>query len=258
MLIQKSEKPPKYEIIVEHIKGSIEKGELLPGDLLLSERELGEQFRVSRTSARKALAILAGMGLIEITPRHGAVVSGVDAGQLAVSFTRMIVKNRDYVGQLYEVRKTIEVQAAKLAATRCTDDDITQLWKIFQQSTASIKAGQDPQKSDISLHVAIAKLTKNPFFNDVLTVLVSSLMEVFGIIWKTPSGTPEENPVDMFIEQHQRIVEAIAEKDPEKAGTFMERHIDYSSLRLQRILREEASKLGIRRVKSENAASRLA
>jgi len=256
MLIQKNEQP-KYEVIVGQIKDSIEKGELLPGDLLLSERELSEQFHVSRTSARKALAVLAGMGLIEITPRHGAVVSGVDPEQLAVSFTRMIVKNRDYVGHLYEVRKTIEVQAAKLAATRCTDDDITQLWKIFQQSTASIKAGQDPQKADINLHVAIAELTKNPFFNDVLTVLVSSLMEVFDVIWKTPPGDKEENPVDLFVGQHQRIVEAIAEKDPEKAGVFMERHIDYSSLRLQRILREEASKLSTRRIKSEGPATRL-
>lgn len=256
MLIHRTEQP-KYEVIVDEIKNSIEKGELLPGDLLLSERELSEQFHVSRTSARKALAVLAGMGLVEITPRHGAVVSGLEPDQLAVSFTRMIIKNRDYVGHLYEVRKTIEVQAAKLAAARCTDDDITQLWKTFQQSTASIRTGQDPHKADINLHVGIAELTKNPFFNEVLTVLVSSLMEVFDVIWKTPPGDQEENPVDLFVGQHQSIVEAIAEKDPQKAGEFMERHIDYSSQRLQRILREEVSKLSTRKMKSEGPATRL-
>ncbi|MCC6145971.1 MAG: FadR family transcriptional regulator [Anaerolineaceae bacterium] len=244
MLLQKIEQP-KYEIIAQEIKDSIERGELTPGDLLLSERELSEKFNVSRTSARKALAVLAGMGLIEITPRHGAVVCGINPDQLATSFTRMIVKNRDYVGHLYEVRKIIEVQAAKLAASRCNNDDITQLWKVFQQSTADIKAGQDPHQADINLHAAIAQLTKNPFFNEVLTALVSSLMEVFAVIWKTPPGEQEENPIKLFVGQHQEIVEAIADRDPDRAGAVMEAHIDHSSRRLQKILREEAFRQSI-------------
>ena len=60
-----------YVQVVEQIRHLIKQGELAPGDQLLPERELAEMLKVSRTSVRQALAVLEGMGIIEITPRDG-------------------------------------------------------------------------------------------------------------------------------------------------------------------------------------------
>ncbi|MFN8455253.1 MAG: winged helix-turn-helix domain-containing protein [Anaerolineae bacterium] len=63
---------PLYLQVVAQIQELIKQGELAPGDQLLSERELAEKLGVSRTSVRKAVAKLEGMGVIAVTPRDGA------------------------------------------------------------------------------------------------------------------------------------------------------------------------------------------
>ena len=67
-----------YLHVVDQIQQSIKTGHLLPGDQLLPERELAEQFGVSRPSVRQALAVLDNQGVIEITPRDGAYIRRPD------------------------------------------------------------------------------------------------------------------------------------------------------------------------------------
>jgi GntR family transcriptional repressor for pyruvate dehydrogenase complex len=241
MKIKRSPSSPVYAAVVEYVTSLIKQGELKPGDSLLSERELCEQFNISRTSVRKALAILSGMGLVEITPRSGARVSQVSSQQAIDSLSRMIARNRHQAAHLYEVRRMIEVQAARLAAVRRDQADVLKLRELHHLIKDSLQNPPALHQADMRLHIGIAESTKNPFFGELMSVLISAYMEIFDVVWSSWGNPEEEHALfSHYIEQHGRIVEAVAERDPEAAAAYMTQHIDDSRKQYEKILAERS------------------
>ncbi|MEM7799683.1 MAG: FadR/GntR family transcriptional regulator [Chloroflexota bacterium] len=230
---------PVYARIVDSIHASILSGELAPGDQLLSERELSDQFGVSRTSVRKAFAVLAGMGLIEVTPRDGAYVKEVEATQAINMFSQLVAQNKDQVDHLYEVRKIIEVEAARLAAMRRQDEDVPRLWELYHEAHGKIHSGNEMKQADINFHVGIAHMTQNPFYSQLMEILLSSIMSVFDVVWAHVMQDEEEEQLfKKFDKQHRFITQAIADRDTDAAVFYMTQHIDDSMKRVQRVIRE--------------------
>lgn len=228
---------PVYTEMVNSITDLIKRGELKPGDPLLSERELCEQFGISRTSVRKGLAILSGMGLIEITPRSGARVAQISAQPAIDSLSHLIARNRHQAAHLYEVRRLIEVQAARLAAIRREEADILKLRELNNLIRNSLQNPESLHRADMNLHIGIAESTKNPFFGELMNVLISAYMEIFNVVWSR-WGNPEEEQAlfSHYLQQHSMIVEAIADRDPEAAAAYMIQHIDDSRRQYERQL----------------------
>jgi len=237
MDIKREIEQPVYTAVVEHVTNLIKQGDLKPGDPLLSERELCERFNVSRTSVRKALAILSGMGLIEVTPRSGARVAEASS-QLAIdSISQMIARNRYQAVHLYEVRRLIEVQAARLAALRRDEADVIKLRELHNLIKDSLQNPEVLHQADMRLHIGIAESTKNPFFAELMSVLIAAYMEIFNVVW-APWGSSEEEQALFahYIQQHGLIVEAIAASDPEAAAAYMTQHVDDSRKQYERML----------------------
>lgn len=220
--IKQTRKASKYQTIVDQIEEMIEKGELRSGDKLLPERELSEQFGVSRISVRKALAVLAGMGLINTTPRHGAYVAEFSNEQVLSSFARLVAHNSQRTDDLYEVRRIIEVQVVRLVAVRRTEDDVREIWETFEQTTERIRAGDDPHTADIDFHISLAQYTKNPFFAELMSALVTGLIDAFAHLW-TDGG---EDLPETIISDHRNLVQAIADQDPDSAALYVTKHVD--------------------------------
>lgn len=237
MTIKRISEQPAYSVVVDYITEQIKQGELNPGDPLLSERELCERFELSRTSIRKALAILSGMGLIEITPRSGARVASISDQMAIDSLSRMIARNRFQAANLYEVRRIIEVQAVRLAAIRKNDSDLIRLRNLHTLIKGSLQNPETLHRGDMNLHICIAESTKNPFFGELMSVLISAYMEIFNVVW-APWGSPEEEQTlfSHYFRQHELIIEAIADEDPEAAAAFMIQHIDDSRRQYERVL----------------------
>lgn len=219
--LKQTRKPSKYQSIVNHIEDLIESGQLKSGDKLLPERELSDQFGVSRISVRKALAVLAGKGLINTTPRHGAYVAEFSSEQVINSFSRLVAKNSRRTDDLYEVRRLIEVQVVRLVAVRRTKDDVRELWEIFEQTTADILLGEDPHTADINFHISLAQYAKNPFFAELMSALVTGLIDAFAHLW-TDRG--DQLP-EKIIEDHRNIIQAIADQDPDAAALYVTQHV---------------------------------
>ncbi len=237
MDIKREIEQPVYTAVVEHVTNLIKQGDLKPGDPLLSERELCERFNVSRTSVRKALAILSGMGLIVVTPRSGARVAEASS-QLAIdSISQMIARNRYQAVHLYEVRRLIEVQAARLAALRRDEADVIKLRELHNLIKDSLQNPEVLHQADMRLHIGIAESTKNPFFAELMSVLIAAYMEIFNVVW-APWGSSEEEQALFahYIQQHGLIVEAIAASDPEAAAAYMTQHVDDSRKQYERML----------------------
>jgi len=241
MDIKRESSQPVYVAVVKDISNLIKQGELKPGDPLLSERELCEHFNISRTSVRKALAILSGMGLVEITPRNGAYVAEGNSQPAIDSLSRMIARNRYQAANLYEVRRIIEVQAARLAAIRREEADVIKLRELHTLIKDNQQNPNELHRADMNLHVGIAESTKNPFFGELMRVLISAYMEIFNIVWANYDNDESEKSLFAhYIQQHGLIVEAIADRDSEAAAAFMTQHIDDSRKRYERILSERS------------------
>lgn len=235
--IQKENALPVYIAIVDYVSDRIKQGELKPGDRLISERELCEQFGVSRTSVRKALAILSGMGLVQITPRNGAFIAQANSQPAIDSLSQMVARNRYQAANLYEVRRLIEVQAARLAAMRRGDGDVVRLWELYNATAENVNAQSYLHQADMDLHIGIAESTKNPFFAEFMRVLISAYMEIFDVIWAKKLDNAEEDELfKHFINQHRMIVQAIADRDADAAVYYMTQHIDDSRKRYERVL----------------------
>ncbi len=239
MEIKRETTQPVYAAVVESISALIKNGELRPGDHLLSERELCERFGISRTSVRKALAILSGMGLIETSPRNGAYIAQASAQQAIDSLSQLIARNRYQAANLYEVRRLIDVQAARLAAIRRDEADVIKLRGLHRLVIESLQNPPALHRADMNLHIGIAESTKNPFFGELMRVLISAYLEIFHVVWgKREQDEEEQTLFAHYFSQHELIVEAIAEKDPEAAAAYMTQHIDDSRKRYERVLNE--------------------
>ncbi len=237
MDIKRKSEEPVYMAVVEYVTTLIKQGTLKPGDPLISERELCEQFGISRTSVRKALAILSGMGLIEVTPRSGARVAQASSQPAIDSLSQMIARNRYQAAHLYEVRRLIEVQAARLAAIRRDEADVMKLRELHNLIKNSLQNPEVLHQADMRLHIGIAESTKNSFFGELMSVLIAAYMEIFNVVWSPWGNTEEEQALFAhYFQQHDIIVEAIADKDPEAAAAYMTQHIDDSRKQYERML----------------------
>jgi DNA-binding transcriptional regulator YhcF (GntR family) len=106
--------------IVSQIERAIFAMELSPGDRLQSERELAEQFGVSRITVRDALRVLEARGLIRVKvgATGGAFVEEANTDRVAESISTLIKLKRMTLSELAEARKVVEAATAELAAQR--------------------------------------------------------------------------------------------------------------------------------------------
>src|SRR5580658_986408 len=103
--------------VAEQLTELITSRRLPPGELLPSERDLGEKFKVSRTVVREAVRSLSARGLVRVTSGRGVEVSEPNSDPMAASM-RLLVRGHeglDY-GKVNEARTAVEVQVAGLAA----------------------------------------------------------------------------------------------------------------------------------------------
>src|SRR5258707_8214762 len=135
-----------YEKIVEQIERRILAGELKVGDQLPSERELGEQFRVSRTAVREAVKALREKGLVEVRPGRGTFITN-GTSQAARDSLSLMMKIAPGEGSrdLVEVREMFEPEIAVLAATRATDEHIA----VMRAAVETMEAALDDAKTYI-------------------------------------------------------------------------------------------------------------
>jgi GntR family transcriptional repressor for pyruvate dehydrogenase complex len=204
---------------------------LLPGDQLLSERELAEKFQVSRTSMRKALAVLAGMGVIEVSPRDGAYVRRRSLAGVVEPLAQVLYRERGCVSYLFEVRQIIETQAVRLAALRREEADLERLRELNRQFEADLRRGFLAGQSNTRFHLAIVETAKNPPLAEIFNPVLLATMEVYAL--SRQRSLYNTHNLLQFAEEHNRIIEAIAQQDPDLAAHWMAKHIDDARQRVE-------------------------
>jgi GntR family transcriptional repressor for pyruvate dehydrogenase complex len=207
--------------VAEQLTDAILSGQIPAGSRLPSERELGDQLKVSRTVIREAVRSLAALGLVNVTAGRGVEVAADP--KAANPSMRLMVRGYgeiDY-GTVHEVRVPIEVQAAGLAARRATKKDIARLRKLCDRHAVHIANGDLPAavEEDYAFHNEIATLAGNP----LLKALYGSLSEVLNEV-RTPARQSAE-VAESGLRAHRWLLECMAAKDEVAARGAMERHL---------------------------------
>ncbi len=229
-----------YIQVAEQIQDLIKGGGLVPDDQLLPERELAEKFGVSRTSVRNALAYLHGQGIIAINPRDGAYVRERTIEDVLASLVEVLFQEREQVAHLFEVRRIIETQAACLAAERRTEADVQHLRLLNRQFEAQLAHSDLAFQANTRFHIGIVETAKNPLLNAIMCTLLTATIEVYAKA-RAQSLTRTSN-LARFVDQHEAIINAIQQQDPDLAASLIAEHIDDARRRVEEIVESELKK----------------
>lgn len=224
-----------YLLLAEELRRTIVEGQLPEGTRLPSERELVDQTGINRSSVREALRMLEVEGLLRSKPgRYGGNIVARPDNDLMAHFVGQFIRvNCIPVGSLQQARTTIEPALARLAAQNRNADDIETMDRICKSMADGPLPAQDFACLNTDWHNAVAAASKNELlaaFQYAMShsVMLSTRGELFG----------EPDLQRAVCHVHERVVDAIRDKDPEEAERLMLRHIEASGLEVSRRTKE--------------------
>ena len=205
----------------EKVERLITEDLLRPGDKLPAERELAERFHVSRTVVREAIRSLSARGLVQVRQGHGTTVSSPTIKSVSQPLSLLLRGNHHELDhkKVLEVRRTLEVEIAGLAAMRRTSKDLDALEQILEDRTGAKTDQGEFVEWDVAFHAALARATQNELFSVLLDSLAAVLREVREVGF-TVAGTPER--AYMF---HRRILDEVSAGSAAGARRAMEEHL---------------------------------
>jgi len=217
--LPQSEIRERSEVLANILCEEIIRGQLKPGEKL-SETAIASRFKVSRGPVREALRRLSERNFVDFIPNVGARVASTS---LADMF------------HLLEVRESLEVLAAGLAAVKMTAAEKSHLKKLLKNHLSMFsKEGNNPyfqSPEDLDFHYAIAKGSGNPVLVKILCEDLYPKLLVCRSQHQFIKGRGAK-----ALEEHQSILAAIAEGDSELATIYMTRHLQSARASLENLI----------------------
>ncbi len=213
---QKGHKVSHY--VVEQIRDAILTGEFKPGDRLASERELIDQFQVSKASMREALRVLEGMGLIETRKGTGGGIfaAEVNMNTTVHSLTNFLHFKNVSVGDITMLRYFLEPRLAEIASSKVTENDI----RILETMTDDeVNAPPVKDQRGIGFHYYIARFSENP-----LLILLMDFVESLLADLKVKLN-PEPEFYREVEDDHYRIIKCLRRRDAVGVREEMAEHV---------------------------------
>ena len=206
--------------IIRQIRDLISNGHLKPGDKLPSERQLCEKLGVGRTHLRDALAKMEFYGILKTMPQNGTIVAGLGLPALQVLITDMLDLQGSDFKSLVETRVILEANIAQLAAQNRTEKDIREIEKALKAHQQKIVSNEDAIEEDLLFHLKIADAGKNSVLKSLMLIITPDIMHFF-----KKHNVCGDGRSDSAVEQHQRILQYIIEKDVDRAGDALQIHL---------------------------------
>lgn len=189
----------------------------LPPASLVDESTLVEELEVGLTPVRQALRRLSIENLVVILPRRGTIVADLNLSDLH---------------KIFELRIEIETLAAKLAADRATQEQIATLDSLLKESKALIAKGDNTQllNADREIHQLIAEAANNEFLAETAERLYCHVLRLWNLSIAEITGLAEG------FQEHTDLVDAIRERDSERASAIMRNHVSHFQEEINSVL----------------------
>lgn len=216
--------------LTSRLTDEIVAGNLAPRTRLPTERALMETYGVSRTVVREAIAALRAEGLVETRQGSGAYVAA-DLRKRPFRIDPEALMSVKQVLDVLELRISVEVEAAGLAAERRSDSDLGRLEAISAAFRNAIASGDPAIDLDYDFHAAVGTATGNPYFSSFLDFIGRIIIPRRTI----PVDIDNRDGLIAYLavidDEHRAIVEAIAAADTTGAREAMRRHLTRSRSR---------------------------
>lgn len=205
-----------YKDIANLLMQELASGRYPVGAKLPAERELSLLYSVSRPVVREAIIALEVQGLIEVKIGSGAYVKALPGDKEVSRFNISAI-------ELTEARLLIEGEAAALAASQITDDELEKLEELVEQIAQENLDPAGNEKADCAFHAAIATATRN-----------NALIEAIERLWELRRISPEAAllhekartaNIKPVVDEHRRILDALKARDPAMARAAMRAHL---------------------------------
>jgi GntR family transcriptional regulator, transcriptional repressor for pyruvate dehydrogenase complex len=206
------------ETVAEQLVAAIR--ELPPGTKVPSERELTKELGVGRSTVREALNGLAMLGIVEIRHGQGVFVSSEPA-QMGEPSSITAALERGVTNEFIEARLIVEVEVARLAARRRTDEDLARLEAALEEQHARLR-GDLATLVDIAAHFNV--LLADAAHNEVLSAMIESFVGL--MVERGPRVYSLEGFGEWDLQEHRGLYEAVRDRDPERAARLMREHIE--------------------------------
>ena len=203
--VRRISSPLLHEEVAREIKRLIENGDLAPGSRL-SERQLGFQLGVSRTPLREALRSLAGEGLVELSPRRGALVAKLDT---------------DAVEHIFSVMEALEALAGALACEVMSDTEIEEVRELHKALLQSyeLRDVESFYTLNRKIHEAILDGAHNPVLARIYSTLNGQMKRARFMALNNARQWREA------VREHEEIMDALVQRDAERLGAALHRHL---------------------------------
>jgi GntR family transcriptional repressor for pyruvate dehydrogenase complex len=206
-----------YQQVAASVAEAIQRGDFLPGQRIPSERELADEYKVSRPTIREAMIALEVIGIVR--SRHGSGIFVADNPPLDTPMIGLDIG----AFELTEARRLFEGEAAALAAVSITDEEIAALELLIGDMERENEENVSGEHADREFHLAIARATRN-----------SAVVDVVESLWDARSRSPlcqhmleRARSVGVMprIDEHQTILVALRERNPKAARKAMRDHL---------------------------------
>lgn len=220
--------------IIDNLSAEIRSGKLKNGDQLPTEPQLERAYGVSRTVVREAIADLRSAGYVVPIQGKGVFVSS-DSEWAGVKLTQSEVGTIAETLEMLEFRLATEGEAAAIAAYRRTAQQEAAVSAAHRKMARAIDAGESTVDADYEFHSAIATATNNRFYLEALRQFGSRSIPRGQ--FPTLPETGDANYLRKVQAEHEAILRAIVEQDPDAARKAMREHM-LASQRRYRLLSE--------------------
>lgn len=206
-----------YQQVASAVADAIRRGDFIAGQRIPSERELAEEYQVSRPTIREAMIALEVIGVVR--SRHGAGIFVVDSPPLEAPMIGLDIG----AFELTEARRLFEAEAAALAAVTIDDEQLAILEALIGDMERENQAHVSGEHADREFHLTIARATRN-----------SAVVDVVESLWDARYRSPlckhmldraRSVGVQPRIDEHQEILAALRARDPYAARAAMRDHL---------------------------------
>jgi DNA-binding FadR family transcriptional regulator len=205
-----------YRSVLQRLEKLIDDGEYPPGGRLPPERELAERFGVSRPTVREAIIALEALERVEVKTGSGVYVLDTSKRSNGIDITVSAF-------ELTEARALIEGEAAALAATMISDEQLAKLETVLNEMADESEDGKlVSELADQNFHRIISEATQNK--------MLSSLIDN---LWYVRDNAPAihnayqsicETQPQARVDEHKEILRALKKRDPKAARQAMHDH----------------------------------
>ena len=211
------------QVAVDAVNQYIRDEQLRVGDTLPGEGYFAERLGVSRAVMREAFGALAALKLIDVGNGRKPRVGALDGSIIADALDHAISTAQIRVIDVWDVRRTIEMRTAALAAEHATSAQAEGIVALANALSAAEPDDPATTETDIRFHLAIAEASGNRLFHQIVVSFLPLMRLAVPKAWSTRQTATDRAET---VARHQHLAQAIAHRDPAAAERWMAAHFD--------------------------------